>query len=216
MENVRELDTESARAILSGLAIQQRERATALSDLARLRKEASAEIDRLIAFLDASDPYVSTELEQQVDDSPCDWDEREISDGDDEPDLGFLEAHTKGDYLGRSPWDAKSFNQARYQGGSATHDNEGDDSDDEPSLGSLDRHPSLYGVVDGRNWTGDQTVWAGGGTRDLEDEHDGAEPDGDAEPSLGWTTGGVMGGLNDRERDDCDREDSEPLLSECV
>jgi hypothetical protein len=43
-----------------------------LQRLARLRKQASAEIDRLIAFLDASDPYASTELEQQVDDDPCD------------------------------------------------------------------------------------------------------------------------------------------------
>jgi hypothetical protein len=44
-------------------AIGQRERAKALSDLARLREEASAEIERLIAFLDASDQYVMTEIE---------------------------------------------------------------------------------------------------------------------------------------------------------
>ncbi|WP_187434963.1 hypothetical protein [Bradyrhizobium cytisi] len=37
--------------------------AKALNDLARLREEASAEIERLIAFLDASDPYVMTGLE---------------------------------------------------------------------------------------------------------------------------------------------------------
>ncbi|AMA60071.1 hypothetical protein [Bradyrhizobium sp. CCGE-LA001] len=96
-------------------------------------------------------------------------------------------------------------------------DVEADDSDDEPSLGSLERHPSLYEVVDGRNWTGDQTAWAAGGAQDLEDEHDGAEPGEDEEPSLGWTTSGVLGTcLTDREQDDCDREDSEPLLSECV
>ncbi|MET4515864.1 hypothetical protein ABIB81_005194 [Bradyrhizobium sp. I1.7.5] len=34
----------------------------ALRDHARLKREASAEIDRLIAVLDASDPYVATEL----------------------------------------------------------------------------------------------------------------------------------------------------------
>jgi hypothetical protein len=43
----------------------------------------------------------------------------------------------------------------------------------EPSLGSVgDMHF-------------DQTRWAGGGRRDLEDEHDGAEPDECGEPSLG-------------------------------
>ncbi|MCS3503872.1 hypothetical protein M2189_006611 [Bradyrhizobium japonicum] len=94
MENIRELDTESTRAILSGLAIQQRARQTALSDLARLRKEASAEITRLIAFLDASDPYVMTELEDecedegaQCEDEGAEHDGRE-PDVDDEPSLG--------------------------------------------------------------------------------------------------------------------------------
>jgi len=94
MENIRELDTESTRAILSGLAIQQRARQTALSDLARLRKEASAEITRLIALLDASDPYVMTELEDecedegaQCEDEGAEHDGRE-PDVDDEPSLG--------------------------------------------------------------------------------------------------------------------------------
>ncbi len=40
---------------------------------------------------------------------------------------------------------------------------------------------------------------------DLEDEHDGGEPGEDEEPSLGWTTSGVLGSLYDREQDDCDR-----------
>lgn len=59
---------DSAGVISSGLAIQQRLRATALSDLARLRKEARAEIGRLISFLDQSDPYVMTELEDECED----------------------------------------------------------------------------------------------------------------------------------------------------
>lgn len=97
MENVRELPAESTRAILAGLGIQQRERARALSDLARLRKEARAEIHRLITFLDQSDPYVMTELEDAVDDGPCDTDELEVSEGDEEdggdnePSLGSLD-----------------------------------------------------------------------------------------------------------------------------
>ncbi|WLB58476.1 hypothetical protein [Bradyrhizobium japonicum] len=63
MENVRELFADSLRAFSPGLALQQRERETSLQHLARLRKEASARIEQLIAFLDAIDPYVTTELE---------------------------------------------------------------------------------------------------------------------------------------------------------
>ncbi|MCK1693842.1 hypothetical protein [Bradyrhizobium sp. 144] len=98
MENIRELPADSTRAILSGLGIQQRERARALSDLARLRKEASAEITRLIAFLDASDPYVMTELEEDIsadleDDDPAENDDPTENDLDDEPSLGSLDHH---------------------------------------------------------------------------------------------------------------------------
>lgn len=185
MENIRELPAESTRAILSGLAIQQRERETSLQRLARLRKEASAEIERLIAFLDASDPYVMTELEEQQDSEPSlGW----LSDGRTSPFGDDLELDDADDE---------------------------DNGDGEPSLGSIERHPSCYGVH-GRNSSGDQTAWTDGDTRDLEDEHDGAEPGEDDEPSLGWTTSGVLGGLNDREQDACDREDDEALLSECV
>lgn len=60
-----------------------------------------------------------------------------------------------------------------------------DDGTAEPSLGSLERHPTLY--VNGRDRVGDQTDWAAGNRTDLEDEHDGGEPDEDGEPSLGWT-----------------------------
>ncbi|MGY3531461.1 hypothetical protein [Bradyrhizobium sp. USDA 4452] len=70
--------------MLTGLAIQQRERETTLQRLSELRKEARAEIERLIAFLDASDEYVMTERE--LDDY-----EREDCFEDDEPDLGSLD-----------------------------------------------------------------------------------------------------------------------------
>ena len=85
-----------------GVVIQQRERATALSDLARLRKEASAEITRLIAFLDASDSYVMNELEDecedegaQCEDEGAEHDGRE-PDVDDEPSLGSLDPSMSG------------------------------------------------------------------------------------------------------------------------
>jgi hypothetical protein len=44
----------------------------AFQAIGRLRGEARDEIDRLIRFLDKTDDYVSRELEDQVDDSPCD------------------------------------------------------------------------------------------------------------------------------------------------
>jgi hypothetical protein len=97
------------------LAIQDRERAATLGTLARLRKEASAEIHRLIAFLDASDPYVMTELEEE--------DDREEV-GDSEPWLGSLDRQK-----GQTRW-----------GAGCTDDAELDTADDEPSLGSLDYH----------------------------------------------------------------------------
>jgi len=61
----------------------------------------------------------------------------------------------------------------------AANANAGDDreADDErePSLGSV--NPTIYGV---------QESWSAGNCDDREDEHDGAEPDVDDEPSLGW------------------------------
>jgi hypothetical protein len=47
--------------------------------IGRLRKEARDEIHRLILFLDKTDDYVSRELEDQVDDGPCDDNELEPS-----------------------------------------------------------------------------------------------------------------------------------------
>ena len=70
---------ESAGEIETGLAIQQREREKTLHNLARLREEASAEIDRLLAFLDASHEYVMSEREEAVDDEACDDTELEPS-----------------------------------------------------------------------------------------------------------------------------------------
>jgi hypothetical protein len=68
--------------------------------IGRLRKEARDEIDRLIGFLDKTDDYVSRELEDQVDDSPCDDNELDGPEhGEDEdsdppePSLGAFEGH---------------------------------------------------------------------------------------------------------------------------
>jgi hypothetical protein len=61
--------------------------------------------------------------------------------------------------------------------------------EDEPSLGSVCQFETTS--QDGGNWSA-------GGSADLEDEHDGAEPENehgdndDREPSLGWTVDGVV------------------------
>jgi hypothetical protein len=48
------------------LAQQQLKRIQSIQTLVRLRREAKAEISRLIEFLDASDNYVMTEFEDDA------------------------------------------------------------------------------------------------------------------------------------------------------
>lgn len=84
---------------VENVRLQAEKRSTALATLRDLRDQARAEIERLIAFLDASDSYIMTEREEAVDDVPCDTDELEVSEGDDEddgdsePSLGSIERH---------------------------------------------------------------------------------------------------------------------------
>src|ERR1700761_7651292 len=103
------------------LAAQERRTQKSLQLLAKLRKEASAEINRLIAFLDASDPYVTTELEEQADDGPIDDTELEQSFCGVTADGGTIPIEQPGDEL-----------EADYGYGLT--------SDDEPSLGSGAMH----------------------------------------------------------------------------
>jgi hypothetical protein len=56
MHTITEWPADSAGAISPDPAIQQRERKNALHELARLKKEARDEIDRLIQFLEAAIP----------------------------------------------------------------------------------------------------------------------------------------------------------------
>ncbi|MDH2402008.1 hypothetical protein QCM77_18885 [Bradyrhizobium sp. SSUT18] len=102
---------------VANLRQQNREREATLVVLRDLRSQARAEIDRLLAFLDASDL---------------------------DPDL-------------------------------------------EPSLGFLERHPSVYGGE--RDRSGNQERLCEGLRLDVEDEHNGAEPGDDDEPSLGALEG---------------------------
>jgi hypothetical protein len=162
-----ERPADSVGSILSGLATQQRERETALHTLARLRKEASAEIHRLLAFLDASDPYVATEIEDDGDDEDG---------GDAEPSLGSFDRMTNQE---------KSYRETFYAVYSGP-DAEQDDADAEPSLGSIGMHAHS-----------DQENWAMGDRRDVEQdpaESGIGDFDGLAEQlgSQDWQQGGMV------------------------
>jgi hypothetical protein len=82
---------------LANLAAQERARQKALRRVFKLRQKASTEIDRLIAFLDACDPYVTTELEENCEDeaAQCEGEgeqcDDEGSESDKEPSLGSLD-----------------------------------------------------------------------------------------------------------------------------
>jgi hypothetical protein len=121
-------------------------------------------IEAAIALLDASEP--DQDLEETADDEPDVDDESSLGAPNDYHGGGSQEHWGAGAPL--SLWDA---------------DREGPEEDLEPSLGTLEKHPSAYGSQ------GDQTSWAfSGNDRDLEDEHDGKEPDEDGEPSHGSTS----------------------------
>jgi hypothetical protein len=159
--------------------------------IGRLRKEARDENDRLIGFLDTTDDYMFRELEDAVDDNPCD--DLEL-----EPSLCGVTA-------------AAANLPAEFR----DDDLEGDDTpnglsaEDEPALGSIEDHPNWY---DGhRRRDRNQEHWASGNRDDREgDEHDGREPDVDDEPSLANTPRedafGVMASGTDLE----DEHDGEP------
>ena len=124
--------------------------------IGRLRKEARDEINRLIGFLDTTDDYVCRELEDAVDDNPCDDLELEPSlcgvtvgmgdaddmEGDDtpngrsaedEPSLGSVEAVAISG--GQENW-AQGL-AADQEGDAYEDDEEGHDREDDPADGPL-------------------------------------------------------------------------------
>jgi hypothetical protein len=121
MSQAETINTTTAPGGAPGLARQNADRAASLQTLRRMRGEARGEIDRLIAFLDASDPYAMSELED-------DDDREEV--GDSEPSLGSFDRMTN--------------QEKSWRAGSCDVDAELDTADDEPALGSLDpdHHPN--------------------------------------------------------------------------
>src|SRR5581483_7679648 len=95
MDQPLERPAESAGVISDQLAAQERTRQKAIRRVSKLRQKASAEIERLILFLDASDPYVMTELEDasEGEGETCE-DEGADIENDGEPSLGFLDHQT--------------------------------------------------------------------------------------------------------------------------
>lgn len=115
MQTTTERPARVACATARQLAAQERRAAKARQRVRELRQKASAEIERLIAFMDETDGYTV--------------DERE-------PSLGAPEiAPTFSEYSEKyQMWFTRKGDQTRWAGG-ATDDREGDDGDDEPSLG---------------------------------------------------------------------------------
>ena len=119
----------------NNLARQQRERERALRRVAKLRRKASDEIDRLLAFLDASDPYVSTELEQE--------DGNDEPEGHDEPSLGSFDRMTHQE----KSWRSVDRSPDLY-GWSQGIDNEQDDCDyEDADPDEAKQQPLEMGVV---------------------------------------------------------------------
>ena len=164
-------------ALETGLAIQQRERETALQEVARLRKEASAEIERLLAFLDASDPYAPTELEENGDEADAAYPEGgrqygRLSPNEDDEDTGDAEPSLGSSGHGQAgsiSYICKPISdgfQMVYDCEGDEHDGaEPDDGDDEPSAGFDAGEPSLGWTVDGCTTGG-----TGQGRWDVQDD----------------------------------------------
>lgn len=172
----------AADSIPVQLAAQQRRAEKTRQRVCKLREKASAEIERLIAFLDASDGYSIEEREEAVDDVACDDLELEIDDSDDEPSLGYDEP--EGDYVSNRSGHVLTTDDEDSLGWTTdgrTHGLDGDreDEHDGSEPDEADLEPSIgYDCC---------TIIA---------EDDRA----DDEPSLGWTENGRCDGpFDDRE-----------------
>lgn len=140
MQNPTERPAESLDSISPGLAAQEQARQDALLTVRRLRKEASAEIERLIAFMDETDGYTGNELESD----DADFED----DGGGEPSLGSFDGLLNQTKAWRTPLV------------SADADTELDDCDREPSLAT----------PEDMNGSQDQRLWEYGCRKDLEDD----------------------------------------------
>lgn len=126
-------------------AAQDRRAGKARQRIKNLREMACAEIDRLIAFLDASDGYSMDEREEAVDDIPCDYDELEESGDEHEPSLAAFERHPS--VCGPESFRSRIGDQTNWTEGN-TDDREEDAA--ESGIADLD---GLLKQVGSQDWT---------------------------------------------------------------
>jgi hypothetical protein len=128
----------SAEAVALRLAIQATKSLKVRQRVRRLRERAEAEIERLLAFMDATDGYTIFEYEEGADDVPCD-------DSELEPSLGWTSIEARSGRIASSA-DVDVEGDAR--------EDDEDNSDAEPSLGwtrggaignGLDLEEALHG-----------------------------------------------------------------------
>jgi hypothetical protein len=119
-----ELPQRVADERLAQLAAQHRRAEKTRQRVRKLRQRAFAEIERLIAFLDASDGYTMDEREEAVDDVPCDDRELEFS---------FCGVTADRCSMPHSEYDDELEEECEDEG--AEHDGREPDEDGEPSLG---------------------------------------------------------------------------------
>ena len=184
--------------------------AKVLKALARLRKEAADEVEKLLAFLDETDGDADLEPSLGAPESryfdgrrALIWargsDDLEATQHDDDEN-----GHDDEPWLGWTPTGCHGNDDREEE-----HDGSEPGIDDEPALGSFDRMMNQE-----KSWRQSSLV-AGCDSEvddcDLEENGDlepsfGASADqereqdfSDIEPSLGWTADGLMGGFDDRE-----------------
>jgi hypothetical protein len=147
MQTITERPARVAGEIARRIATQERRAEKTRQRVRELREKASAEIERLIAFLDASDSYVMDEREPDDDFEPSLGflnmfpgrggasggfvPDLELDDADDEPSLGSTSSNTDQTRWGASPSDDT---EDEHDGSEPDHDAE-DDGTSEPSLG---------------------------------------------------------------------------------
>ena len=199
-----------------------------LAHLIRLREKAADKIDSLINFLDLTDGFARTELEEAVDDQPCDTDELEPNlagfggmhstwgddlevDGNDEPSLGSVEGgairHRR--MCGQEGWSQGAMfdyeGDALGEDDEDGHDREDDRTDDEPSIGyDDDLNAQEMDKSDDEPSLGSSNDYNGNGTsyRVPTFAVDVEGPEDDLEPSLCGVTADCCGLIGDGDYED--------------
>lgn len=145
-----------------------------------LRQRMEDALERLLAALDALE---APQEDMEEDDDPG------VHGGsgetcDDEASLGATEGLNQARTWEATPNAGAAIDLEADDGDNEEDDDPGGDINDEPQLDESDKEPSLgatHAVNQEDAWRGECGVLGGG--QDLEEEHDGCEPEWDAEPA---------------------------------